>query len=225
MPGSVYDTVRELRTARGARLGAAQRKLPPLHFYMMGALAAIELAVFPLLGAATADVTETILAPEALLFGSMSGGIALVLIISLQLWSPVGRADDGGGGWFGALTGSGARRAYSVDAVRDGIWSTSNDHYCDRYCAMVKRRDPHAPRKALGARRYMVDLQRPSLCRGEAARSSCITRNAHASRVKRQVLDEMVAGLRDELENRRRGVRFASSALPPPPTALERIPL
>jgi hypothetical protein len=43
--------------------------------------------------------------------------------------------------------------------------------------------------------------------------------------VKRQVLDEMVAGLRDELESRRRGVRFASSALPPPPMALERIPL
>ena len=111
----MYDTVRELRAARGARLGAAQRKLPALHFALLFALALAELSVsrrrspaladeaeapslplssvFPLLGAATADVSESILAPEALLFGAMSGGVALVLALCVQLWTPLGTSN------------------------------------------------------------------------------------------------------------------------------------
>ena len=51
-------------------------------------------SVFPLLGAATADVSESILAPEALLFGAMSGGVALVLALCVQLWTPLGTSNS-----------------------------------------------------------------------------------------------------------------------------------
>ena len=35
VPSVVYDTVRSLRQARGARLGATQRKLPEIHFTLL----------------------------------------------------------------------------------------------------------------------------------------------------------------------------------------------
>ena len=42
-PGAVYETVKALRAARGERLGALQRKLPPLHLGMLALLGALEL--------------------------------------------------------------------------------------------------------------------------------------------------------------------------------------
>merc|ERR1719458_718134 len=51
VPGFVYDTVRGLREARGARLGSIQRKLPAAHFVLLNVLAILELSVFPVLSA------------------------------------------------------------------------------------------------------------------------------------------------------------------------------
>ena len=45
-PGQVYETVKSLRAARGERLGALQRKLPPLHLGMLALLGALELGAF-----------------------------------------------------------------------------------------------------------------------------------------------------------------------------------
>jgi hypothetical protein len=56
VPSTVYETVRSLRQARAARLGALQRKLPPIHMLLLWILAAIELASFPLLGAGTQSI-------------------------------------------------------------------------------------------------------------------------------------------------------------------------
>ena len=53
VPSSVYETVRSLRQARAARLGALQRKLPRVHMLLLWLLAGIELVSFPLLGAGT----------------------------------------------------------------------------------------------------------------------------------------------------------------------------
>lgn len=53
VPSSVYETVRSLRQARAARLGALQRKLPRVHMLLLWLLAGIELISFPLLGAGT----------------------------------------------------------------------------------------------------------------------------------------------------------------------------
>ncbi|EJK59291.1 hypothetical protein THAOC_20510 [Thalassiosira oceanica] len=50
VPSSIYDTVRSLRQARAARLGALQRKLPPVHLLLLWLLALIELSSFPVLG-------------------------------------------------------------------------------------------------------------------------------------------------------------------------------
>jgi hypothetical protein len=46
VPSSVYETVRSLRQARAARLGALQRKLPKVHFVLLWILALIELVRF-----------------------------------------------------------------------------------------------------------------------------------------------------------------------------------
>ena len=49
-PGAIYDTVRWLRRARGERLGAMQRKLPPLHFALLFLLGILEVCAFPAVG-------------------------------------------------------------------------------------------------------------------------------------------------------------------------------
>ena len=54
-PSVIYDTVKWLRQARGARLGAMQRKLPPLHFALLFLLGALEIVAFPLLSAGAAE--------------------------------------------------------------------------------------------------------------------------------------------------------------------------
>ena len=55
-PSIVYQTVRTLRQARATRLGALQRKLPPIHFALVYTLAANLLVVFPLLGAGSQTI-------------------------------------------------------------------------------------------------------------------------------------------------------------------------
>ena len=62
VPSVVYETVRDLRQARGRRLGAMQRKFPRLGIFLLYLLALLELAAFPLLGAGgSADVLRSVL--------------------------------------------------------------------------------------------------------------------------------------------------------------------
>ena len=58
VPSGLYATVRDLRRARGARLGALQRKFPVLGILLLYFLAALELLSFPLLAAGTARLSE-----------------------------------------------------------------------------------------------------------------------------------------------------------------------
>jgi hypothetical protein len=93
VPSTVYETVRSLRQARAARLGALQRKLPPIHMLLLWILAAIELASFPLLGAGTQSIGGyNILTVEGVLFGVMTFGIVLTLRVVGELWRPAGGA-------------------------------------------------------------------------------------------------------------------------------------
>ena len=55
VPSVVYETVKNLRQARGMRLGAMQRKFPTLGIALLYLLAGVELLAFPLLGAGTAN--------------------------------------------------------------------------------------------------------------------------------------------------------------------------
>lgn len=99
VPSSIYDTVRSLRQARALRLGALQRKLPPVHLLLLWLLAIIELSSFPVLGAGTQTIGGyNILTIEGCLFGIMTFGIVLTLNVVGELYS-------GSGG------------AYNVDAV------------------------------------------------------------------------------------------------------------
>jgi len=80
VPSSVYETVRSLRQARAARLGALQRKLPKLHMLLLWILAGIELGSFPLLGAGTQTIGGyNILTVEGYLFGIMTFGIVMTM--------------------------------------------------------------------------------------------------------------------------------------------------
>eukprot|EP00529_Nitzschia_sp_RCC80_P031679 CAMPEP_0113479870 /NCGR_PEP_ID=MMETSP0014_2-20120614/21555_1 /TAXON_ID=2857 /ORGANISM="Nitzschia sp." /LENGTH=365 /DNA_ID=CAMNT_0000373227 /DNA_START=148 /DNA_END=1246 /DNA_ORIENTATION=+ /assembly_acc=CAM_ASM_000159 len=55
-PSLVYQTVRSLRQARSARLGALQRKLPQIHMVLLWTLMGIVLFTFPLLGAGSQTI-------------------------------------------------------------------------------------------------------------------------------------------------------------------------
>ena len=93
VPSTVYETVRSLRQARAARLGALQRKLPEVHMILLWVLAAIELCSFPLLGAGTQTIGGyNILTVEGCLFGVMTFGVVLTLRVVGELWRPVGGA-------------------------------------------------------------------------------------------------------------------------------------
>ena len=89
VPSTVYETVRSLRQARATRLGALQRKLPKVHMILLQVLAAIELCSFPLLGAGTQTIGGyNILTVEGCLFGVMTFGVVLTLMVVGELWRP-----------------------------------------------------------------------------------------------------------------------------------------
>ena len=93
VPSSVYETVRSLRQARAARLGALQRKLPKVHFVLLWILALIELMSFPLLGAGTQTIGGyNILTVEGVLFGVMTFGIVMTMKVIGELYRPGGGA-------------------------------------------------------------------------------------------------------------------------------------
>jgi hypothetical protein len=101
VPSSIYDTVRSLRQARATRLGALQKKLPPLHLSLLWLLAVIELSSFPVLGAGTQSIGGyNILTIEGIMFGILTFGVTITLNVVGELY--VGR-----GG------------AYNVDSVLD----------------------------------------------------------------------------------------------------------
>lgn len=86
VPSSVYETVKSLRQARAARLGALQRKLPKIHMLLLWILAGIEVISFPLLGAGTQTIGGyNILTVEGSLFGIMVFGIVVTMRVSQYL--------------------------------------------------------------------------------------------------------------------------------------------
>lgn len=93
VPGVVYESVKSLRAARGYRLGATQRKLPEMHFYLLYFLAFLELVSFPILGAGTSSIFgDTILNEEAVMQGLMTGGVTMTLLVTRELLAPMGGA-------------------------------------------------------------------------------------------------------------------------------------
>jgi len=93
VPSTVYETVRSLRQARAARLGALQRKLPLIHILLLWILAIIELVSFPLLGAGTQVIGGyNVLTVEGCLFGVMTCGIVLTMRVVGELWRAAGGA-------------------------------------------------------------------------------------------------------------------------------------
>ena len=97
VPSVVYETVKDLRQARGKRLAAFQRKFPVLGISLLYVLATLEVFAFPLLGAGTAAISNvpelppvSILELQSLIFASVCGCLVLVLRIIQELWQSSG---------------------------------------------------------------------------------------------------------------------------------------
>ena len=88
-PSVVYQTVRTLRQARAVRLGALQRKLPPIHFALVYTLACNILVVFPLLGAGSQSIGGLeILHIQSVYMAIIVFGIGIVLGVLNELNQP-----------------------------------------------------------------------------------------------------------------------------------------
>lgn len=88
-PSLVYQTVRSLRQARAARLGALQRKLPQMHIFLLWTLAAIVLFTFPLLGAGVQTIGGMgILTVQSWYLGFIVFGICLTMGVVNELRRP-----------------------------------------------------------------------------------------------------------------------------------------
>ena len=87
VPGDIYQTVKSLREARAVRLGALQRKVPPMHMILLYTLAAFIVFTFPLLSTTTA-----LLGMERLLFGILVFSITITKRVMTELWRPAGGA-------------------------------------------------------------------------------------------------------------------------------------
>jgi hypothetical protein len=88
-PSMVYQTVRSLRQARAYRLGALQRKLPPIHTVLLWTLAAIALFTFPLLGAGSQTIGGPgILEVQAWYLSFLVFGITLTMGVIEELQRP-----------------------------------------------------------------------------------------------------------------------------------------
>jgi len=88
-PSVVYQTVRSLRQARSHRLGALQRKLPPIHMTLLWTLAAIVLCSFPLLGAGAQTIGGLgILTVQSWYISFIVFGICLVMGVIHELQRP-----------------------------------------------------------------------------------------------------------------------------------------
>jgi hypothetical protein len=91
-PSIVYQTVRSLRQARAYRLGALQRKLPPIHFILVWSLAAVILVTFPVLGAGSQTIGGlAILHVQAIYMSFIVFGIAMVMGVLNELREPLGK--------------------------------------------------------------------------------------------------------------------------------------
>mmetsp|Transcript_31019 Transcript_31019/g.73093 ORF Transcript_31019/g.73093 Transcript_31019/m.73093 type:complete len:391 (-) Transcript_31019:94-1266(-) len=88
-PSLVYQTVRSLRQARSARLGALQRKLPMLQVALLWTLAAIVLFTFPLLGAGSQTIGGLgILEVQSWYLGFIVFGISITMGVVEELRRP-----------------------------------------------------------------------------------------------------------------------------------------
>ncbi|KAJ8598399.1 hypothetical protein CTAYLR_003012 [Chrysophaeum taylorii] len=86
----VYATVKDLRAARAARLGALERKLPPIQFVLLYALASALLAALVLQTSAAiaAGTSSTHLRFETTVFALLAVALVACLRILQDIWSP-----------------------------------------------------------------------------------------------------------------------------------------
>ena len=88
-PSIVYETVRSLRQARAYRLGALQRKLPPLHMVLLWSLFGIVLFTFPLLGAGSQTIGgQSILTVQSWYISFIVFAMALTMGVVYELQRP-----------------------------------------------------------------------------------------------------------------------------------------
>eukprot|EP00933_Yihiella_yeosuensis_P027859 TRINITY_DN2169_c0_g1_i9.p1 TRINITY_DN2169_c0_g1~~TRINITY_DN2169_c0_g1_i9.p1 ORF type:complete len:426 (-),score=56.01 TRINITY_DN2169_c0_g1_i9:773-2017(-) len=90
VPSAVYETVRSLRQRRGDRLGAVQRKLPPVQIGLLYVLGGMNLVSLLLMGPSDIIGAESRLCRA--LFSLVVGAVMMTMAVILELWTPVGGA-------------------------------------------------------------------------------------------------------------------------------------
>lgn len=91
VPSAVYETVRSLRQRRGDRLGAVQRKLPPVQIALLYVLGGLTMVSFLLLGPSSGGAAGEVRICRAL-FALLAAAIMMVMRVIHELWTPVGGA-------------------------------------------------------------------------------------------------------------------------------------
>jgi len=89
VPSVVYDTVRSLRQKRGDRLGAVQRKLPPVQIallYVLGTINLLGLLLF------TTGLLPSEMMLGRMLFALAVGAEMMTMRVIHELWHPMGGA-------------------------------------------------------------------------------------------------------------------------------------
>lgn len=89
VPSVVCDSIKSLRSARGDRLGALQRKCPVITIVLLYVLAILDLEPFIMLGAGATD-SPGVLNVESWMFGFLTGMHMLLLRTIDELWQNSG---------------------------------------------------------------------------------------------------------------------------------------
>jgi len=89
VPSVVYETVRSLRQTRGQRLGAVQRKLPPIQIALLYVLGSLNVVTFLLLGAGAGSSEGRLC---RVLFMLVVGAVVMTMRVIHELWHTTGGA-------------------------------------------------------------------------------------------------------------------------------------
>ncbi|KAL7432465.1 hypothetical protein ACHAXH_001766 [Discostella pseudostelligera] len=127
LPSSLYQTVKSLRSARSARCGALQRKLPMLHIYCLRLLGCIVLCTFPVCGSGSVALAENVVVLQGYMFGVLAFGLTLILSVVEELRNSHScsrsGAGVGGGGEIGSDGNSGNVGGYENHRKKMGAYS------------------------------------------------------------------------------------------------------
>lgn len=153
-PSIVYQSVKELRQARAHRLGALQRKLPPIHLILLWTLAGIVLCTFPVLGAGVQTIGGPgILSVQSWYLSFIVFGITSTLGVVNELYKPAGN------GAYNVVT----VLSVMVDGLEEELEGRFADKYITSFLAPTNDVTKPSWRESYGDEEVLVESELPTL--------------------------------------------------------------